>query len=71
MVDVASADDQTARLALAKRASSERLAARTLGGEAGAWIREPLDDGGELIRAASSIRRSDGRRRAWWWRRST
>ena len=56
VVDVASATVP----ALANRASSDRLAARALGGETGAWTREPLESGGELIRAAAAIRRPGG-----------
>ena len=58
--DVASADDQATRLALASRASSDRLAVRALAGEPGTWTREPLESGDELIRAAATIRRTDG-----------
>jgi len=56
VVDVASATAP----AVANRASSDRLAARALAGESGVWTREPLDTGGELIRAAAAIRRGDG-----------
>jgi two-component system, NtrC family, nitrogen regulation sensor histidine kinase NtrY len=56
VVDVASATVPGA----ASPASADRLAARALGGESGAWIREPLESGGELIRAAAAIRRPDG-----------
>jgi len=40
--------------------TSERLAARAASGQPDAWIREPLESGGELIRAAALIRKADG-----------
>jgi two-component system, NtrC family, nitrogen regulation sensor histidine kinase NtrY len=42
------------------RASSDRLAARAAAGQPDLWVREPLDEGGELIRSAAAVRRPDG-----------
>ncbi|MEW5981556.1 MAG: ATP-binding protein [Acidobacteriota bacterium] len=42
------------------RASADRLASRAAAGQPDTWSREPLDTGGELIRVASVVRRSDG-----------
>ena len=44
----------------ANRASADRLAARAAAGQPESWVREPLDAGGELIRAAAVVRRPDG-----------
>ncbi|MDO8834875.1 MAG: ATP-binding protein, partial [Vicinamibacterales bacterium] len=44
----------------ANRASADRLAARAAAGQPDSWVREPLDAGGELIRAAAVVRRADG-----------
>jgi len=54
VVDVAAAS------AGAARASSGRLAARAAGGEPDSWAREPLENGGELLRAAAVVRKGDG-----------
>ncbi|MCX6552816.1 MAG: ATP-binding protein [Acidobacteria bacterium] len=56
VVDVASASMS----AVANRASSDRLATRAAGGQPDVWIREPLEGGGELIRAAAVVRKADG-----------
>ena len=56
VVDVAAAAAGEA----AARASSGRLAARAARGEPDTWVREPLEGGGELLRAASIVRRGDG-----------
>ena len=56
VVDVASA----AAGPVKTRDTSERLAARAASGQPDAWMREPLDSGGELIRAASVVRKADG-----------
>jgi two-component system nitrogen regulation sensor histidine kinase NtrY len=56
VVDVASA----AAGPVKARDTSERLAARAASGQPDAWMREPLDSGGELIRAASVVRKADG-----------
>jgi len=42
------------------RASADGLASRAMADQPDAWLREPLDSGGELIRAAAPIRRADG-----------
>jgi two-component system nitrogen regulation sensor histidine kinase NtrY len=42
------------------RDTSERLAARAASGQPELWMREPLDSGGELIRAAAVVRKADG-----------
>ena len=42
------------------RASSDRLAMRATSDQPDVWLREPLESGGELIRAASPVRRPDG-----------
>ncbi len=42
------------------RASADRLAQRAASGQPESWGREPLPDGGELIRAAAVVRRPDG-----------
>ncbi len=42
------------------RASADRLAQRAASGQPDPWGREPLPDGGELIRAAAVVRRADG-----------
>ncbi len=56
VVDVASAAAGPA----ASRASSERLAALAASGQPETWVREPLDNGDELLRAAAVVRRPDG-----------
>ena len=56
VVDVASA----AAGPVKTRDTSERLAARAASGQPDAWMREPLDSGGELIRAAAVVRKTDG-----------
>jgi two-component system, NtrC family, nitrogen regulation sensor histidine kinase NtrY len=56
VVDVAS----TASGRLTSRDTSERLAARAASGQEDAWMREPLDSGAELIRAATVVRKADG-----------
>jgi two-component system, NtrC family, nitrogen regulation sensor histidine kinase NtrY len=56
VVDVASA----AAGPVNTRDTSERLAARAAANEPDTWIREPLESGGELIRAASAVRKADG-----------
>jgi two-component system, NtrC family, nitrogen regulation sensor histidine kinase NtrY len=56
VVDVASAAAEP----VVSRASSERLAARAAAGQPETWVREPLDNGGELIRAAAVVRKPDG-----------
>ncbi len=55
VVDVASATVGSA----SNRASSDRLATRAAAGQPDTWVREPLDSGGELIRAAAVVRRGD------------
>ncbi|MEI6670016.1 MAG: ATP-binding protein [Acidobacteriota bacterium] len=42
------------------RGSSDRLAMRAAADQPDIWLREPLESGGELIRAASAVRRPDG-----------
>lgn len=42
------------------RASADRLASRAAAGQPDVWSREPLNGGGELIRAATLVRRQDG-----------
>jgi two-component system nitrogen regulation sensor histidine kinase NtrY len=56
VVDVASATVGN----VANRASSDRLATRAASGQPDTWVREPLDSGGELIRAAAVVRKADG-----------
>jgi two-component system nitrogen regulation sensor histidine kinase NtrY len=56
VVDVASATVGS----VANRASSDRLATRAASGQPDTWVRELLDNGGELIRAAAVVRKADG-----------
>jgi two-component system nitrogen regulation sensor histidine kinase NtrY len=56
VVDVASATVGS----VANRAASDRLATRAASGQPDTWVREPLDNGGELIRAAAVVRKVDG-----------
>jgi len=42
------------------RASADGLAARALVEAPDVWLREPLESGGELLRAAAAVRRADG-----------
>jgi two-component system nitrogen regulation sensor histidine kinase NtrY len=56
VVDVASATVGS----VANRAASDRLATRAASGQPDTWVREPLDNGGELIRAAAVVRKADG-----------
>jgi two-component system, NtrC family, nitrogen regulation sensor histidine kinase NtrY len=56
VIDVASPSLPTG----SNRASADRLAQRALTGQPDLWVQEPLTAGGELIRAAAVIRRSEG-----------
>ena len=56
VVDVASA----ASGPVTTRDTSERLAARAASGQPDAWMREPLDSGGEMIRAAAVVLTAEG-----------
>jgi two-component system, NtrC family, nitrogen regulation sensor histidine kinase NtrY len=56
VVDVAAA----AAAPVTTRDTSERLAARAAGGQPDPWMREPLDSGGELIRAAAVVHAAAG-----------
>jgi two-component system nitrogen regulation sensor histidine kinase NtrY len=56
VVDVASSSMPSA----VSRAAAERIAARAAAGQPDTWVREPLDGGGEVIRAAAAVRKADG-----------
>ncbi len=56
VVDVASPSMPPA----VSRAAADRIAARAAAGQPDTWVREPLEGGGELIRAAAVVRKADG-----------
>jgi two-component system nitrogen regulation sensor histidine kinase NtrY len=56
VVDVASSSMPSA----VSRAAADRIATRAAAGQPDTWVREPLDGGGEIIRAAAAVRKADG-----------